>query len=132
MIYRSLLLTAAACLVTALPTEEHAGAIKQEGAPSTGLKIRLHRHAMSARTWAYYEATLGKSSAAADAGERANLPASARGPLRLLADQFFQTREKIDALTKHAQEYGANCASSFDGCAGQGFCPTEGYGVAIE
>ena len=71
MIYRSLLLTAAACLVTALPTEEHAGAIKQEGAPSTGLKIRLHRHAMSARTRAYYEATLGKSSAAADAGERA-------------------------------------------------------------
>lgn len=35
-----------------------------------------------------------------DAGERANLPASARGPLRLLADQFFQTREKIDALTR--------------------------------
>lgn len=28
-----------------------------------------------------------------EAGERAHLPASARQPLRLLADQFFQTKE---------------------------------------
>ena len=35
-----------------------------------------------------------------EAGERAALPASARGPLRLLADQFFQTQEKIDELTR--------------------------------
>lgn len=35
-----------------------------------------------------------------EAGERADLPASARQPLRLLADQFFQTKEKIDELTR--------------------------------
>jgi cathepsin D len=71
MLYRAALLTAAACLATALPTEEHAGAIKQEGAPST-LKIRLHRHAMSMRTRAYYAATLGKSKDSVNAGERFN------------------------------------------------------------
>lgn len=35
-----------------------------------------------------------------EAGERAELPACARAPLRLLADQFFQTQEKIDQLTR--------------------------------
>lgn len=35
-----------------------------------------------------------------EAGERADLPDCARVPLRLLADQFFETRDKIGALTK--------------------------------
>lgn len=35
-----------------------------------------------------------------EAGERADLPDGARRPLRLLADQFFETREKIDQLTR--------------------------------
>jgi transposase len=35
-----------------------------------------------------------------DAGEEADLPACARMPLRLLADQFFETREKIGQLTR--------------------------------
>ena len=35
-----------------------------------------------------------------DAGEQADLPECARMPLRLLAEQFFQTREKIDQLTR--------------------------------
>ncbi len=35
-----------------------------------------------------------------EAGERADLPAAARAPLRLLADQFFETRKRIDALTR--------------------------------
>lgn len=35
-----------------------------------------------------------------EAGERADLPLAAQLPLRLLADQFFETRAKIDALTK--------------------------------
>ena len=35
-----------------------------------------------------------------EAGDRADLPASARQPLRLLAEQFFQTQEKIDELTQ--------------------------------
>lgn len=35
-----------------------------------------------------------------EAGERADLPTTARMPLRLLADQFFETRDRIDALTK--------------------------------
>ena len=35
-----------------------------------------------------------------DAGERADLPECAGMPLRLLAEQFFQTREKIDQLTR--------------------------------
>ena len=35
-----------------------------------------------------------------EAGERADLPAAARVPLRQLADQFFETRDRIDALTK--------------------------------
>ena len=52
MLYRVALLSAAACLATALPTDEHAHAIKQEGAPTT-LKVRLFRHAMSLRTKAY-------------------------------------------------------------------------------
>lgn len=34
-----------------------------------------------------------------EAGERADLPAVARVPLRLLAGQFFETRDRIDALT---------------------------------
>ena len=35
-----------------------------------------------------------------EASARAGLPACARVPLRLLADQFFQTRERIDQLTR--------------------------------
>ncbi|MCZ4263072.1 IS110 family transposase [Limimaricola sp. G21655-S1] len=35
-----------------------------------------------------------------EAGERAHPPATARRPLRLLADQFFQTQEKIGELTR--------------------------------
>ena len=35
-----------------------------------------------------------------EAGDRADLPATARRPLRLLAEQFFQTKEKIDELTR--------------------------------
>lgn len=34
------------------------------------------------------------------AGERADLPDCARRPIRLLAEQFFQTRGKIDQLTR--------------------------------
>merc|ERR1711865_1257220 len=60
MLYRAALMGAAACLATALPTAEHAYAIK-EGSASTTLKVRLFRHAMSLRTKAYYMATIGKS-----------------------------------------------------------------------
>lgn len=35
-----------------------------------------------------------------EAGERADLPACARAPLRLLADQFFDTRDRIAELTR--------------------------------
>lgn len=35
-----------------------------------------------------------------EAGERADLPTAARVPLRLLAGQFFETRDRIDELTK--------------------------------
>ena len=59
MVRLALCVAAAACVATALPTAEHAGAIKQEGAPTT-LKVRLFRHAMSMRTKAYYMATIGK------------------------------------------------------------------------
>ena len=64
-------LLSAACLATALPTAEHAHAIKESSAPTT-LKVRLYRHAMSMRTKAYYMATLGKSKESANAGERFN------------------------------------------------------------
>ncbi len=47
-----------------------------------------------------------------EAGERADLPAAARAPLRLLADQFFETRKRIDALTKDIRrEAEANVAA---------------------
>ena len=36
-----------------------------------------------------------------EAGERADLPTTARMPLRLLADQVVETRNRIDALTKN-------------------------------
>ena len=36
-----------------------------------------------------------------EAGERADLPTTARMPLRLLADHVFETRNRIDALTKN-------------------------------
>lgn len=35
-----------------------------------------------------------------DACEQADLPDCAKGPIRLLADQFFQTRDRIDRLTR--------------------------------
>lgn len=35
-----------------------------------------------------------------EAGERADLPSAARVPLRLLADQFFETCDRINRLTK--------------------------------
>jgi transposase len=35
-----------------------------------------------------------------EVGERADLPTAARMPLRLLAGQFFETRDRIDELTK--------------------------------
>jgi transposase len=43
-----------------------------------------------------------------EAGERADLPAAAWVPLRLLAEQFFETRDRIDALTKDIRREAEN------------------------
>jgi len=97
MLYRAALLSAAACLATALPTAEHAYAIKEGSAPTT-LKVRLYRHAMSMRTKAYYMATIGKSKKdSANAGERFN----AKGQFSLNPSAFKNSTDGDSDIHLH-------------------------------